>query len=356
LLIILTGATGCLDRITREADPIIINREQSSPKTGKTLNITMVGDILLAAAVGKVMDIHGFDYPWSATAGQLRQADLAIGNLETSVGSRGTRQPKTYTFQAKPETLQGLVYAGLDIVTVANNHSLDFGLTGLRETLTNLNNYKIHHVGAGNNWAEATRPVILERQGYKIAVLGFTRVIPNPNWAAKEDRPGLATAYDPKPVLDAIMATRPQADLVVVNIHWGKEGAAFPEEYQQKLAKALVDSGADIVMGHHPHVLQGVEIYRGKLIAYSLGNFVFSNKTGAPMDSVMLKARYGPTGFTELSLEPLTLYMTRPQPAQGQERKRILRKLQTLSAPFGTEINDKGEINISYQLSVMSSE
>ncbi|MDA8234224.1 MAG: CapA family protein [Clostridia bacterium] len=347
LLVFLTGIPGCLHGSEKDSFAQTTTKTRAAQQK-KPLEISMVGDILLAASVGRVMDNYGVEYPWAATAGQLRRSDLTLGNLENSVGTSGSPQKKTYTFQAKPKTLQGLVYAGFDVVTLANNHSLDFGQTALRETMTNLKKYKINYTGAGENWTEAARPLFLERQGYKIAVLGFTRVIPDPFWAAKDNRPGLAAAYDPFPVLEAIKETRPKADLIIVNIHWGKEDAPFPEEYQPKLAKAMVDAGADIIMGHHPHVLQGIEIYKGKIIAYSLGNFVFTNRTGKPMDSMILKTWFDPLGFTRLRLDPIVLHMARPQPANLADKERILNKLRKLSTPFGTKINKNGEILLKY--------
>ena len=168
---------------------------------------------------------------------------------------------------------------GIRVVTLANNHTLDFGRSPLSETLHTLDAAGILRVGAGENLEEASAPRMIEAGGKTIAFLGASRVIPVGSWNAGASQAGLFTTYDPALLGKKIQETRPNCDFLAVYVHWGVEYESMPEEYQRELARAYIDAGADAVIGSHPHVLQGIEYYQGKPIFYSLGNFIFSNGT-----------------------------------------------------------------------------
>ena len=166
---------------------------------------------------------------------------------------------------------------GIDLVTLANNHALDFGTDALVDTLDTLDQAGILHVGAGRNLDEAKEPVIAELKGMKIGFIGASRVIPETSWNATSTKPGMLVTYDPALTVQEIEKLDEVCDYVVVYVHWGIERAEHPEEYQRTMGRQYIDAGADLVVGSHPHVLQGIEYYEGKPIVYSLGNFVFGS-------------------------------------------------------------------------------
>lgn len=207
------------------------------------------------------------------------KADLAFANLETPVSVRGKPAEKTFAFRSKPETLGGLIFAGIDGVSLANNHILDYGQDAMLDTLVHLDKYKIGHTGAGSNIGQAFKPYVKTVKGKRIAVLGASRVLSGPSWHAGKDTPGAASAYTAEPLLSAIKKSAKDNDYTVVYLHWNEEFKDYPEKYARTLAKQMIDSGADIILGAHSHCLMGIEYYKHKPIYYSLGNFVFNKST-----------------------------------------------------------------------------
>ncbi|MGE5330091.1 MAG: CapA family protein [Deltaproteobacteria bacterium] len=244
----------------------------------KGTTISFVGDILLASNVGLKIDEKGPEYPFEKVSSYLLASDLAVANLESAVAISGAAvQGKEYTFRADPKVLEGLKFSGFDVLSLANNHVLDFGREAFIETLRNIEDKGFNYIGAGKDIDEAYRPVIVEKKGEKIAVFGASRVIPSGSWYAAKNSPGVAGAYNPERLIEEMENIKKDVDYVIVYLHWGTEREELPNKYQKGLAKVLIDNGADLVVGTHPHVLQGFEFYKGKLIAYSLGNFIFTN-------------------------------------------------------------------------------
>jgi poly-gamma-glutamate capsule biosynthesis protein CapA/YwtB (metallophosphatase superfamily) len=205
----------------------------------------------------------------------LGAADLAVVNLETAVGVTGRPQPgKTYTFRAPPELLPALRRAGVDVVTLANNHALDYGYEALFETLDRAHAAGLAPVGAGGDATAAYAPALLRVGRRTVAVVGLSRVLPA-GWAAGPGRAGIASAYDVAAAEQAVRSAAQHADLVIVAIHWGIELAECPDGHQLDLARRLTAAGADVVAGHHPHILQGIQRHGRALVHYSLGNFVW---------------------------------------------------------------------------------
>ncbi|WP_233568028.1 CapA family protein [Cohnella faecalis] len=295
--------------------------EETGDRSG-SVTFAFVGDILPAARVAELMDKYGYDYPYREARSLLEAADLTAGNLETSITTRGDpAQNKQYLFRGPAEALPAIKDAGFDVLSLANNHSLDYGWVGLRDTMDALDDIQLPHVGAGADAAEAYTPRYLERNGLTVGFIGVTRVVPETDWKAGTNHPGLAEAYDPTKVIAAIREAKGNADLVVVLVHWGIEKAERPDDKQKTLGHAFVDAGADLVIGSHPHVLQGFEAYKGKWIAYSLGNFVFST-TGNPKTSE--------TGFSRRNARPTasaSLRLTRCFPSNRSLRRWNRRRL-----------------------------
>ena len=165
----------------------------------------------------------------------------------------------------------------MDLVTLANNHILDFGPEGITDSIKALDGAGIRHVGAGENREQAERLEILEVNGKRIGFLGTSRVYMSADWAAGPEHPGVFSTYDPARAVEAIKTARGQCDYLVVYVHWGVERETEPKDYQRAMGHQYIDAGADLVIGSHPHVLQPVEYYNGKPIVYSLGNFVFGS-------------------------------------------------------------------------------
>ncbi|MEC5388109.1 CapA family protein [Uliginosibacterium sp. H3] len=242
----------------------------------ETVKLSFVGDLMLDDGPGKVI-ASGRD-PLVNFADLLKQADYSIGNLECPVATTGTAMAsKIFTFRAKPQTLQVLKgrFQGL---SVANNHSGDYGKKAFLETLQHLKANGFEYFGGGRNLAEAHAPLWIERKGLKIAVLGYDEYKPR-SFEAGPDWPGIAWSEDGQVIADIRAARAAGADLVIPMMHWGWEREPNPSERQRQLARTMIDAGADMVVGGHPHITQGAEYYNGKLIVYSLGNFVFDSFT-----------------------------------------------------------------------------
>lgn len=242
-------------------------------------SMIFVGDIMLSRSVGVAIRESGdYNYPFLKIADFLRDADLTFGNLENPVSSRGVNVGSKYSFRADPRTLEGLKYAGFDVVSIANNHMWDYGRTAFLDTLTHLASAGIDFVGGGRNFAEAHQSVVKDVRGTKVAFLGYTEFLQSV--VAGVNSPGI-TNWNIEQMKKDIILAKQTSDLVVVSFHWGDEYKTVHNSRQEQFAKAAIDAGADIIIGHHPHVVQEVEQYHGGWIAYSLGNFVFDQNFSA---------------------------------------------------------------------------
>ncbi|MBW3602611.1 MAG: CapA family protein, partial [Actinobacteria bacterium] len=301
----------------------------------RPLRLALAGDVHGEPPVAGVL-ARGRS-PLAAVSGVLGRADLAVVNLETAVGARGPAQPKEYTFSAPPALLAALADAGVDVVNLANNHALDYGARGLRATVRAARAAGLQVVGAGPDATRAYAPALVRRGGRTVAVVGLTRVLPWPEWAAAADRSGLASAYDVGAALAAVRRAARRAHTVVVAVHWGDELAPCPDDVQLDLAERLVRAGADVVAGHHPHVLQGVDRLGGALVAYSLGNFVWYADGGETAASAVLTAtvargRVMGHTVTPARIDPAT---GAPHPVAGRAALPSLRALAQRSPGVG---------------------
>jgi len=236
------------------------------------LTLLFAGDVMLDDGPGRLI-ARGGD-PFKPFAAILGEADYRIANLECPVAENGAPYAnKIYSFRAVPATL-ALLKGRFDAVSLANNHSGDYGQAAFRETLRHLDNAGIARFGGGENLSEAHRPLWIEQKGIRIAVLGYNEFKPRA-FEAGPDWPGVAWSEDDHVIADIRAARASGADLVIPFMHWGWEKETTPSERQKTFARRLIDEGAAAVVGGHPHVTQGAETYKGKPIIYSLGNFVF---------------------------------------------------------------------------------
>jgi len=239
-----------------------------------TGTMIFVGDIMLSRAVGDSMEKRGdYNFPFYNIREYLKSADLTFGNLESPISSRGVRVGSIYSFRGDPRVVEGLTGAGFDVVSIANNHIWDYGRDAFVDTLSHLREAGIEPVGGGSNFKEAHAGVSKNINGAEIIFLAYTNLI-SKNVSAGVDTPGVSY-LDQGQMIEDIQNAKNRSDLVVVSFHWGEEYQTKHNLNQEQIAKTVIDAGASLIIGHHPHVVQEVEQYRDGWIAYSLGNFIF---------------------------------------------------------------------------------
>jgi poly-gamma-glutamate synthesis protein (capsule biosynthesis protein) len=314
----------------------------SGGASGGLVTISCAGDVNFGDGVTPALTAGGLDYPFGNVSQAFESTDLSFVNLECCISSAGSPVPgKEFTFEGPSDSAGALRIGGVKVVSLANNHSKDYGTAAFLETLTHLQQNGIAWCGAGKDAAEAYSPAVLEAHGKKVAFLAFTWVIPD-GWPATATSPGCATTTDSKRVAQAIKDARSKADYVVTSFHWGIELATSPNSEQRSLAHLAVDSGADMVLGHHPHVVQGLELYKNRLIAYSLGNFVFSPPREASAKSVMVMALLGPGGLVEAKVVPAVISGCRPVILNGQPADAWAGTIAGYSQSLGTAMTVTG--------------
>lgn len=270
---------------------------------------------------------------------EMTSADIMMLNNEFAYSTRGTEESdKSYTFRADPSRVNILKEMGVDIVSLANNHALDFGPDALLDTFSTLDNAKISYVGAGENMARAKAPVYITVGDKTIAFVAASRVVFAMDWYATDTTPGMIGTYDPSLFLESIKEAKQNSDFVVAFVHWGVERNNYPENYQKVFAQNYIDAGADAVIGCHPHVMQGLEFYKGKPIAYSLGNFWFNQ---SHKESGMVKLYLEPDDGLRVQILPVmnqdvkTYLLTK-----DKERRAYFDFMEKLS--FDVKIDDEG--------------
>ncbi|QRG65682.1 CapA family protein [Brevibacillus choshinensis] len=298
-----------------------------------TLSLSFAGDVMMSGNVEKILLEKGYDYPFQHVSELFLADDYTIANLETPITERGTpADNKAFVYKSSPSAVPAMKGAGIDAVNLANNHSMDQGADGLLDTLQSLEDHQVEYVGAGRNQARAYTPVTIEKNGIRMAIFGFSRVIPEYSWYAGVDKPGLAAVYDPTLAVQAIQKARTDADLVVVIAHWGKEKVDYPVDHQTTLAHAFIDAGADLVVGGHPHVLQGFEKYKDKWIAYSLGNFIFTRAVEPKTwESMVLQASCTKSGDCELTMLPYHAELGQAVPMSGADGVSLIDRIESIS-------------------------
>ena len=270
-----------------------------------TATLAFAGDVHFEGVSARALT-----HSWGSAGRVLAGADLAIVNLETAVTRRGTPAPKQYTFRAPDSAFDALRSAGVDAVTLANNHGMDYGRQGLQDTLAAA---AVHHMpllGAGRNEQQAFAPMHRTVNGIRVAVLAATDVLDTfatDEWDAGPAKPGLASSKDPARLVAAVRAESAHADVVVVYLHWGHELTTCPTQRQRQLAELLANAGADVVVGSHAHVPQPGERLGRAYVQYGLGNFVFYANTPATRRSGVLTVEVGADGVRSSRWQPATI-------------------------------------------------
>lgn len=331
-------------------------------QSNDTLVLAAVGDIMLGGRTEPFLKEFGPDYPYRDVMPFLSKADLVAGNLESAISLQGTPVPnKTFTLRAGPIAAQTLKLGNIRVVALANNHSMDFGPLALRDTLQHLDENGILYTGAGMDLDQARAPAIIKVRSRTLAFLSYSLTFPLDFYASR-GRPGTAPGYDDFVKAD-IEKVRPHADLVIVSFHWGAELMTAAKDYQIELGHHAIDWGADLVLGHHPHVLQELELYKGRLIAYSLGNFIFGSESNRTNSSMILLLTFQGNRLVNGEVVPLDVnnYRVKYQPKvlKGPAAAAVLDALNASSARFRTAMtvtNDRGFLTITQPLIPMSSQ
>ncbi len=267
---------------------ILVFLLQSCEKKPSELVLSFVGDVMFDRNISRITDtgVRPFE-----KVQFLLNGDFKFANLETTVATNGHLIPKAFNFMSSPDSLAYLTNAGFNVVSIANNHTMDYDVMAFLQTVSNLTVYGIQYTGAGLNLFNAVKPVILETNGICVGLLAFGSIWPL-YLHARTNRAGIAPVSISL-MTQAVCLLKPKVDFVVVSLHWGWEYEDIPKAYQLRVAHALIDSGANLIFGHHPHNLQGVESYHNGMIFYSLGNFIFDQR-------YRLKTRYTMIGELHL--------------------------------------------------------
>ena len=314
------------------------------------MKLACVGDVMLARGVSEELAHLEPDEPWGDTLTVLRRADLRLANLECCVSERGRpfEPPRVFSFRAAPRAFDVLRAGGIDVVTLANNHVLDYGPEALLDTLDGLDAAGIAHVGAGRTRAEASAPAVLTApDGTRLGVVGFTDNFPE--YGAADTRPGtfhLDVVPSAAQRVERSMAHARElgADFVVVTAHWGPNMRERPTAAFREFAQAVIEAGADAWFGHSAHIFQGVEFHQGRPIIYDAGDFIDDYAVDPRLRndrSLIWMLDLGEDGV-RLAAYPVQLSYARVDLAEGEAFDWIVRRLRELSAEFGTSVRASG--------------
>ncbi|HEY7294945.1 MAG TPA: CapA family protein [Dehalococcoidia bacterium] len=331
-------------QLTAQLGPVLA--ASLAPPASGSVTIDAMGDLMLARGVAAKVQQYGASWPLGAVSARLRSADLRFANLEFALTNGGTQAHKDYTFRAPPSEVDCLTSAGVNVIDLANNHVLDYGPQGLTDTIAALDRAGVAHAGAGSDAETAHAPVVVQANGLRVAWLAYANVPDDSitgfkarDLEAGSGKPGVAWGT-PDGIARDVANARKSADLVIVALHSGFEYTSKPNSIQTELAHAAIDAGAALVLGAHPHVLQGLEFYHGGLIAYSLGNFVFDldeadlAQYGLPsVLSIILRVRLDATGVTGIEVYPAIINRTdfRPEPVSGAAAQPVYDRLYKLT-------------------------
>lgn len=321
---------------------LIISSCTNKQQNNKAI-IGLAGDTMLGRSVNKTIAKKGYAYPWGNILPILKQTDLNLINLENTFTTSMKKLPKVFNFKSNPGNIQSLKQANITVVNLANNHILDFGDEGFFDTIKALDSVDIKHVGAGENQQKAKQAAIITKNNIKIGIIGYTDN--EPGWKAQTNKPGInyIKVGDIATIQQDVNIIRRQVDLLIVTIHWGPNMRQRPNQEFINFAHAIIDSGVDIIHGHSAHIFQGIEVYHNKLIMYDTGDFVddyavdplLRNDQGLFFIVTVTK-----TGIKKVELIPLLISDFQVNYAKGRQKKEILDRIKTLSAKFGTKIEN----------------
>lgn len=347
-----SSPVGTAARADTEPTTTVVALTALPPVTTTTATIPPKPPIVLGFAgdTSFTHSMHLYD-PLGDIAAELTAPDAMFVNLETTIAEAdvGTAVDKKYTFKSPPESVQLLADAGIDAVQLANNHTLDFGRPALVRTLELLDEGGLAHAGAGTDPDAAYAPLYLDIEGWRIGMVALSRVPCDWSVPGENTRPEVAWTCDPfvEDGLAAVTAASESADVVVVMVHWGVEGVSCPQPFQRDLAQRWVAAGADLVVGGHPHVLQGVERIGDAWLINSTGNFAFPSANGATGRSALFEFTIAEGEEPSLQVIPVRVSSGRAAPATGDDAAAILNDLGRWS--FGYVFDEAGNAVVTDQ-------
>jgi poly-gamma-glutamate capsule biosynthesis protein CapA/YwtB (metallophosphatase superfamily) len=321
-----------------------IRRETGDQKKPRVRCVLAVGDIMLTGSAKSLLQARGYDLPFQdkSLARLITSADVAFANLEYPITMKGIRYTdKEYTFRGDPESLSAIRKAGFDFLSLANNHIMDYGEKGLLDTIRLCRKNRLSFAGAGSDLASASGLAVIKNRGVRYGLLAYSLTFPEEFWATPL-KPGTAHP-DWAQMGQDIRDARQKVDILIVSFHWGEELKSEPKKYQIDFAHHAINQGADIVLGHHPHIPQPIEIFRGKPIFYSLGNYAFGTKSDNAKFSFAPQTRFKDNVPVQVILYPLNVDNQevgfQPRLVRGTAAKKIITHLMEISNSFGTVIN-----------------
>jgi poly-gamma-glutamate synthesis protein (capsule biosynthesis protein) len=279
----------------------------------RDVTLASVGDVNLGDLPGAYISRLGVRYPWTSVAPVLRRADVAFGNLECAISTRGFPVPKQFNFRGAPASLRAMAtFAGLDVLNLANNHVGDYGTTAMLDTIRFTRRYGMAAVGAGGSLASASEPRVVEQLGLRIAFVGFSDILPA-SFFAGPGRPGTQQATTEN-IRASVSRAKRRADVVIATFHWGVERATVEDARQRAFATEALAAGATAVIGAHPHVLQPIrKVGARRLVAYSLGNFVFGAGSPGTTSTGILELKLSTRGVERSRFRRAVIQATRPR-------------------------------------------
>ncbi|MBV2156417.1 CapA family protein [Kitasatospora sp. SUK 42] len=306
--------------------------KSAAPRPDGTITVAFAGDVHFEGRTQARLSVRAPEPALGPISRTLADADLSVLNLETAITGRGAPEPKTYTFRTSPKALSVLKESGVDVVSMANNHAVDFGADGLTDTLAAKDSSPIPVVGVGHNAKEAYAPYVTTVRGAKVAVVAASQVedITNQKWRAGANKPGIASALDVPALVSAVQEAKRQAPVVLVYLHWGEEGKACPTGPQTAIAKKLAAAGATAVVGTHAHTMVGSGMLGGTYIGYGFGNFLWygtsnyanSNETGVTTLTLTADGKVAGESFAPATIDDKGI----PQPVTGAAADAALKR------------------------------
>ncbi|MGW2373131.1 CapA family protein [Kitasatospora sp. NPDC001683] len=303
-----------------------------APRPDGTITVAFAGDVHFEGRTQPRLSVQPPETALGPISRTLADADLSVLNLETAITGRGAPEPKTYTFRTAPQALSVLKDSGVDVVSMANNHAVDFGADGLADTLAAKDSSPIPVIGVGHNAKEAYAPYLTTVRGVKVAVVAASQVedITNQKWRAGANKPGIASALDVPALVSAVQAAKKEAPVVLVYLHWGEEGKACPTGAQTAIAKKLAAVGASAVVGTHAHTMVGSGMLGNTYVGYGFGNFLwygtsdyaFSNETGVTTLTLAADGKVTGEAFAPATIDDKGI----PQPVTGAAADAALKR------------------------------
>ena len=331
-----------------ETTTVPVSVPEPSEQDG-SVKVAFGGDTTQSDVFAEAVSWRTMAYPFEDVADIFDKADISFVNLETCVSDRGESEKKEgYGFRTEPKYLEVYKAADIDIVSCANNHVRDYGMEALADTFDNLEQYGIDYIGAGDNLTEAEKLVVYSINGVKVGFTACNMINMNPTWYATDERAGINCVdfADSERYLNLISDYSSRCDVLFVSVHWGVEYTNAITEEQEQFAHLLCDNGADIILGHHSHTLQPVESYKGSMIFYSLGNFLFYKMDDAAGMTAVFEIEVDKDGFVSGKLSPVFISNCKANllDEENEMYGEIIELSRSISEPYNVRITENGGI------------